>query len=140
MSHPGMSKSIGHLCDHIVAAARPSICSGLDTLSPADFGVLGGSVPYNRSVTTYLKMAIEPKYGPKRRFWLGSLDRCLVDVPCAVCLLRTSGHCSSMVCWGLVNGTTITVYDPRDLDEPEFFHIKLENHNVIYAEDVPCEL
>ena len=45
-----------------------------------------------------------------------------------------------MVCWGLISGPTITVYDPRDLDEPEFFHIKLENHNVIYAEGAPCEL
>jgi Hint domain len=39
----------------------------------------------------------------------------------------------------LVNGTTITVYDARELDELEFFHIKLERHNVIYAEGAPCE-
>jgi hypothetical protein len=39
----------------------------------------------------------------------------------------------------LVNGTTITLSDARELDELEFFHIKLERHNVIYAEGVPCE-
>jgi hypothetical protein len=38
----------------------------------------------------------------------------------------------------LINGTTITVYDPRELDELEFFHIKLERHNAIYAEGAPC--
>jgi hypothetical protein len=38
----------------------------------------------------------------------------------------------------LINGTTITVYNPRELDELEFFHIKLERHNAIYAEGTPC--
>jgi hypothetical protein len=39
----------------------------------------------------------------------------------------------------LINGTTITLYDARALDELEFFHIKLERHDVIYAEGAPCE-
>jgi hypothetical protein len=39
----------------------------------------------------------------------------------------------------LINGTTITLYDAREHDELEFFHIKLARHNVIYAEGVPCE-
>lgn len=39
----------------------------------------------------------------------------------------------------LINGTTITRYDARDLVELEFFHIKLERHDVIYAEGAPCE-
>ncbi len=39
----------------------------------------------------------------------------------------------------LINGTTITLYDARALDELEFFHIKLELHDVIYAEGAPCE-
>ena len=39
----------------------------------------------------------------------------------------------------LINGTTITLYDARTLDELEFFHIKLDLHDVIYAEGVPCE-
>jgi hypothetical protein len=39
----------------------------------------------------------------------------------------------------LINGTTITVYDAGELDELEFFHIKLEHHDVIYAEGAPCE-
>jgi hypothetical protein len=39
----------------------------------------------------------------------------------------------------LVNDTTITRYDARDLDELEYFHIKLERHDVIYAEGAPTE-
>jgi hypothetical protein len=39
----------------------------------------------------------------------------------------------------LINGATITFYDARELDELEFFHIKLELHDVIYAEGAPCE-
>jgi len=39
----------------------------------------------------------------------------------------------------LINGTTITRYDASELDELEFFHIKLELHDVIYAEGAPCE-
>jgi len=39
----------------------------------------------------------------------------------------------------LINGTTITIYDAGELDELEFFHIKLELHDVIYAEEALCE-
>ena len=39
----------------------------------------------------------------------------------------------------LVNDTTITRYDARELDELEFFHIKLERHDVIYAQGAPAE-
>jgi hypothetical protein len=39
----------------------------------------------------------------------------------------------------LINGTTIAVWDARALEELEYFHIKLEAHDVIYAEGVPCE-
>lgn len=39
----------------------------------------------------------------------------------------------------LINGTTITVHDARALDELEYFHIKLNLHDVIYAEGAPCE-
>ena len=39
----------------------------------------------------------------------------------------------------LINGTTITIYDASGLDELEYFHIKLERHDVIYAEGTPCE-
>jgi Hint domain len=38
----------------------------------------------------------------------------------------------------LVNGTTITRHEPKG-DEMEFFHIKLESHDVVYAEGVPAE-
>jgi hypothetical protein len=39
----------------------------------------------------------------------------------------------------LINGKTITVYDADECDELEFFHIKLESHDVIYAEGAPVE-
>ena len=39
----------------------------------------------------------------------------------------------------MINGTTITLYDAREYDELEFYHIKLESHDVIYAEGAPCE-
>jgi hypothetical protein len=38
----------------------------------------------------------------------------------------------------LVNGTTITRFEPEG-DEIEFFHVKLESHDVIYAEGAPAE-
>lgn len=39
----------------------------------------------------------------------------------------------------LVNGTTISYYPARELDELEYFHIKLEHHDVISAEGTPCD-
>ena len=39
----------------------------------------------------------------------------------------------------LINGTTISLYGAEEYDELEFFHIKLETHDVIYAEGAPCE-
>ena len=39
----------------------------------------------------------------------------------------------------LVNETTITLCEASELDELEFFHIKLESHDVIYAEGAPVE-
>ena len=39
----------------------------------------------------------------------------------------------------LINGTTITRFDASELDELEYFHLKIESHDVIYAEGVPVE-
>ena len=39
----------------------------------------------------------------------------------------------------LINGTTITLCDALEFDELEYFHIKLESHDVIYAEGAPSE-
>jgi hypothetical protein len=39
----------------------------------------------------------------------------------------------------LVNGITILQWAAEECDELEFFQIKLENHDVIYAEGAPCE-
>ena len=38
----------------------------------------------------------------------------------------------------LINGTTITLHDASG-DELEFFHIKMESHDAIYAEGAPVE-
>jgi Hint domain len=38
----------------------------------------------------------------------------------------------------LINGATISRFEP-EADEMEFFHIKLENHDVVYAEGAPAE-
>jgi Hint domain len=38
----------------------------------------------------------------------------------------------------LINGTSI-VRDERDHDELDFFHIKLESHDVVYAEGAPAD-
>ena len=39
----------------------------------------------------------------------------------------------------LINGATITRYAAHEYAELEFFHIKLETHDVIYAEGTPLE-
>ncbi len=39
----------------------------------------------------------------------------------------------------LINGTTITRDDAREYDELEYFHVKLESHDVVYAEGAPAE-
>jgi Hint domain len=39
----------------------------------------------------------------------------------------------------LINGTTITRYEASEYEELEYFHIKLESHDVVYAEGAPVE-
>ena len=39
----------------------------------------------------------------------------------------------------LINGTTITLDPAEESDELEYFHIKVEGHDVIFAEGAPCE-
>jgi hypothetical protein len=39
----------------------------------------------------------------------------------------------------LINGTTIVRDEAREYDELEYFHVKLDSHDVIYAEGVPAE-
>jgi Hint domain len=39
----------------------------------------------------------------------------------------------------LVNGTTIALADADDVTEIEYYHVKLQTHDVIYAEGAPCE-
>ena len=59
-------------------------------------------------------------------------------------LYLTPGHAifieGSLVSIGsLVNGKTISVYPAAEFEELEFFHIRLETHDVIYAEGATCE-
>ena len=39
----------------------------------------------------------------------------------------------------LINGTTITLYDASEFDVLEYSHIKLDSHDVVYAEGALCE-
>jgi hypothetical protein len=41
--------------------------------------------------------------------------------------------------WNLVNGTSITIDDADHLDVIEYFHIELDQHDVIDAEGAPCD-
>ena len=59
-------------------------------------------------------------------------------------LYVTQAHCvfidGVLVSAGyLVNDATITLREARELNEREFFHIKLESHDVIYAGGAPVE-
>jgi hypothetical protein len=39
----------------------------------------------------------------------------------------------------LVNGITILLHEASDLNELEYYHIKFQNHDIVYAEGAPCE-
>jgi hypothetical protein len=59
-------------------------------------------------------------------------------------LYVTAGHC--MLIDGvltpaemLINGTTITRYEPVGCEKLEYYHIKLESHDVVYAEGAAAE-
>jgi hypothetical protein len=59
-------------------------------------------------------------------------------------LYVTAGHC--LLIDGvlapaemLINGTTITRHEPVGCEELEYYHIKLESHDVVYAEGAPAE-
>lgn len=59
-------------------------------------------------------------------------------------LYVTSGHAllvdGALVTAGcLVNGSTIARYAAEEYEELEFFQVKLETHDAVYAEGAPCE-
>jgi hypothetical protein len=59
-------------------------------------------------------------------------------------LFVTSGHALLLdgvlvTARSLINGTTIAPYAVDEYDELEFFQIKLEAHDAIFAEGAPCE-
>jgi hypothetical protein len=39
----------------------------------------------------------------------------------------------------LVNGATIALHEADELSELEYYHIKLQSHDIIYAQGTPCE-
>jgi hypothetical protein len=59
-------------------------------------------------------------------------------------LFLTSGHALLLdgilvTASSLINGTTIALHAAEEYDELEFFQIKLETHDAIFAEGAPCE-
>jgi Hint domain len=59
-------------------------------------------------------------------------------------LYLSQSHCvfvdGELVCVGsLVNGTTIAVQDAEDLGKLEYYHVKLQGHDIVQAEGAPCE-
>jgi hypothetical protein len=59
-------------------------------------------------------------------------------------LFVTSGHALLLdgvlvTAGSLINGTTIARYAAEEYEELEFFQIKLETHDAIFAEGAPCE-
>jgi hypothetical protein len=65
------------------------------------------------------------------------------DVPHSDLYLSQS-HCvfvdGELVCvGGLVNGTTIALQDAGELSVLEYYHVKLQNHDIVYAQGAPCE-
>ena len=59
-------------------------------------------------------------------------------------LYVTAGHCMlidgvSAPAEMLINGTTITRHEPVGCEELEYYHIKLESHDVVYAQGAPAE-
>jgi hypothetical protein len=52
---------------------------------------------------------------------------------------RMPGGVGGVAPRGVPLSRSITVYDARELYQLTFFHIKLELHDVIYAEGAPCE-
>lgn len=72
-----------------------------------------------------MKSALAPNV-PQADLFLTSAHAVLLDG-----VLVTAGS--------LINGTTIARYAADEYDELEFFHIKLETHDAIFAEGATCE-
>jgi hypothetical protein len=118
----------------------------VEDLSPGDLmpTMFGGTCPMRWIGRYSLKNNNQTKAWTKKMLPIRIARSALgFDVPCAdLCVTREHALLIDGVlvtAGSLINGTTITVYEPRDLDELEFFHIKLEYHNVIYAAGAPCE-
>ena len=39
----------------------------------------------------------------------------------------------------LINGATIALHDADELSELKYYHVKLQNHDIISAEGAPCD-
>ena len=119
----------------------------VEDLSPGDLlpTVFGGICPVQWIARYSLKKSDPTKPWVKKVLPIRVARSALgFDVPRAdLCVTRAHSLLIDGVlvtAGSLINGTTITVYHPHDeLEELEFFHIKLERHNAIYAEGAPSE-
>ena len=118
----------------------------IEDLSPGDLlpTVFGGICPI-QWIGRYVLTKSDPTKAWVKKVLPVRIARSALglDVPCAdLCVTKKHALLIDGVlvtAGSLINGTTITVYDPRELDELEFFHIKLERHNAIFAQGAACE-
>jgi hypothetical protein len=101
-------------------------------------------VPFNGSGIIHIKEVIRLSRGSKTHCLFGSRGSALGPNTPLADLYVTKEHAllidGVLVTAGsLINDTTIILDTASEHNELEFFHIKLERHNAIYAEGVPCE-
>lgn len=89
------------------------------------------------------------KSNPRKRWWTAAMpvrvsrSALAPDVPRSD-LFLTAGHSiyvdgTLFMIGDLLNGTTITRYAAEEFDKLEYYHIKLETHDVIDAQGALCE-
>ena len=114
--------AIGDLVPTMYGGMRPILWIGRHTVKRSD-----SSKPWPRSLQPIhiVRSAIGPSV-PRRDLYLSAEHTLLVDG-----VLVTAGS--------LVNDVTIRRSEASGYDELEYFHVKVEGHDVIYAEGAPVE-
>jgi len=126
--------------------STPSGAKRIDELSVGDFvTTVGGNARPIQFISVYSYKKSDPT-----RAWVDDVRPVLVrksaisdNVPNRD-LYLTRGHSLYLdgilipVC-NLINGSTIVVDPAEHLSQLEYFHIKLESHDVVFAEGAPCE-
>lgn len=112
----------GDLLVSVFGGVRPVLWVGREAFRKSD-----PAKPWVRGVMPIrvAKSAISPNV-PMADLYLSCGHHVYIDG-----VLTPVGH--------LANGATIDVYRAEEFDELEYFHIKLESHDVIIAEGAPCE-